>query len=180
MIIKKFKKSIGQFLKFGVVGGIGFVVDMGSYFIMTRFLGVTTVFCLGGSFAGNSYVAKLAPEPSQSCAIGFSPLILATMFSVFLAICSNFILNKFWTFSGTGGNVATQGARYFALNIFTWFLNQALVAYFVTHLVFVEARFPHYIDVIAKVLAVAIILFFNFFGAKLVVFRKKEEGATLP
>jgi len=175
MNLEKLKKNIRQFLKFGVVGGIGFVVDMGTYFVMTRFLGVTTVFCLGK----NAYVANLASEPSQSCSYSHAPLILATMFSVFLAIISNFILNKSWTFKGTGGNVTTQGASYFALNIFTWFLNQVLVAFFVTHLIYIERHFPHYIDIIAKILAVAIILFFNFFGSKFLVFKKKNPEISV-
>jgi len=163
----------GEFLKFGVVGGIGFCVDFGSYFIMTRFLGFSSVYCLGLR-GQSSYFGSLAQNASESCSAGHFPLIGATMVSVFLAILSNFFFNKFWTFrkSAGQGDVAKQGISYFGLNIFTYVLNQILVGFFIAELG-VLAIFPNYVDILAKMLAVAIVLFFNFFGSKFLIFRKK-------
>lgn len=163
----------GEFIRFGMVGVVGFTVDFGSYFIMTRFLNLRKVFCYGAG-GENSYWGTLAANASESCSEGHFPLITATLISVFLAILSNFFLNKFWTFRRTAqtGSAARQAMGYFSLNLTTYALNQILVGYFVANLG-VLLVFPRMVDISAKVLAVCIILFINFFGSKFLVFRRK-------
>jgi putative flippase GtrA len=172
-----FTKMLGiffsaEFLRFAIVGGVGFCVDFGSYLVMTRFIGLRSVFCYGTGH--QSYFTTLAQNASESCSISHFPIIIATMISVLLAIFSNFLLNKFWTFrkTATGGNIAKQGIGYFGLNFFTYILNQLLVGFFVSDFGLLRI-FPNYVDVSAKVLAVAIVLFFNFFGSKFLVFKKE-------
>jgi len=172
-----FAKILGVFLsaeffRFAIVGGIGFSVDFGSYLIMTRFLGLRAVYCFG--MGNQSYFANLAQNASESCSVSHFPIIIATMISVLLAIFTNFLFNRFWTFkkTATGGNIAKQGLGYFGLNFFTYILNQLLVGFFVSNLGLLRI-FPNYVDISAKVLAVAIVLFFNFFGSKFLVFKKE-------
>lgn len=162
----------GEFFRFAVVGGIGFCVDFGSYLVMTRFLGLRNVFCFGVG-GEQTYWTTLTQNASESCSSSHFPIIMATMISVFLAILSNFLFNKFWTFrkSAGTGDVAKQGASYFGLNFVTYIMNQLLVGFFVANLGLLQV-FPNYVDVMAKVIAVAIVLFFNFFGSKFLVFRK--------
>lgn len=163
----------GEFIRFAVVGGIGFCVDFGSYLVMTRFLGLRSVFCYGLG-TEPSYWTALTQNASESCSVSHFPIIMATMISVFLAILSNFLFNKFWTFrkiAGTG-DVAKQGASYFGLNFVTYIMNQLLVGFFVSDFGLLRV-FPNYVDVLAKVLAVAIVLFFNFFGSKFLVFKRR-------
>jgi len=162
----------GEFIRFAVVGGIGFCVDFGSYMIMTRMLGLRSVFCYGQGTEA-SYWTMLTQNASESCTASHFPIIIATMISVLLAILSNFLFNKFWTFrkSAGTGHVAKQGLSYFGLNFFTYTMNQLLVGFFISDFGLLRI-FPNYVDVSAKILAVGIVLFFNFFGSKFLVFRK--------
>lgn len=165
----------GEFLRFAVVGGIGFCVDFGSYLVMTRLLGLRSVFCFGqGSVS--SYWTTLAQNASESCGVSHFPIIIATMISVLLAIFSNFLFNKFWTFrkSAGTGDVAKQGFSYFGLNFFTYILNQLIVGFLVSDFGLLQI-FPNYVDVLAKIIAVAIVLFFNFFGSKFFVFKRQPR-----
>ena len=162
----------GEFIRFAVVGGIGFCVDFGSYLVMTRLMGLRSVFCFGQG-GESSYWTTLTQNASETCTVSHFPIIIATMISVLLAIMSNFLLNKFWTFRKTAGtgDVAKQGISYFGLNFVTYIMNQLLVGFFVSDFGLLRI-FPNYVDVSAKVLAVGIVLFFNFFGSKFLVFRK--------
>jgi len=161
-----------EFLRFAIVGGVGFCVDFGSYLVMTRFLGLRAVYCYG--ISQQSYLTNLTQNASESCSISHFPIIIATMVSVLLAIFTNFLLNRFWTFRKTAasGNIAKQSMGYFGLNFFTYILNQLLVGFFVSDFGLLRV-FPNYVDVSAKILAVGIVLFFNFFGSKFLVFKKE-------
>jgi putative flippase GtrA len=164
----------GEFIRFAVVGGIGFCVDFGTYMIMTRLLGLRSVFCFGQG-AESSYWTTLTQNASEACSVSHFPIIIATMISVLLAILSNFLFNKFWTFRNSAGtgHVAKQGLSYFGLNFITYIMNQLLVGFFVSDFGLLRV-FPNYVDVSAKILAVGIVLFFNFFGSKFLVFRKER------
>ncbi|MEX1111924.1 MAG: GtrA family protein [Candidatus Andersenbacteria bacterium] len=147
----RLQNTARQFMKFAVVGVIGAVVDFGSYNILTRGIGWTDTYEIFGY-----------------------QIIAANLVSVFLAITSNFILNRYWTFHATGGNAATQGAGYFALNGFTFILNQIVTSFFTFHVPLIALIFGSQKDNIAKALAIGIILFLNFFGSKFLIFGKKK------
>lgn len=148
IIPSKYQKTARQFLKFAITGTVGAAVDFSTFGILTRI------------FDWNATYTVLGTE-----------IIAANNVSVFLAVCSNFIINRYWTFHDTTGNAAKQGARYFLLNTFTWALNQILVSLFVFHMpIFVEL-FGSQRDIAAKVAAIIITLFINFFGSKLLIFK---------
>lgn len=142
-----------QFVKFGITGAIGAVVDFSTFGFLTRIVGWHTTY----EVLGNQIIA-------------------ANNVSVFLAICSNFFINRYWTFKDTTESAAKQGAGYFLLNFFTWILNQILVSYFAFHVFFIGQTFGSNKDLIAKVLAIGIILFVNFFGSKLFIFKHGKRG----
>ncbi len=144
----RYQATAKQFIKFGITGTIGAVVDFGTYALLTRALGWTTRYTVLGT-----------------------EIIAANNVSVFLAICSNFIINRTWTFHDVHGNAAKQGAGYLVLNVFTWALNQVLVALFSDWGLFM-ALFGESRDFVAKALAIVLILFVNFFGSKFFIFRK--------
>lgn len=145
----KYQNIARQFLKFGVVGAIGAIVDFGTYNILTRGFGWTDVYTI----------------------LGYQ-VIAANLVSVFLAIVSNFILNKYWTFRDKSEKVAQQWSQYFLLNAFTFVLNQIVTSFFAFRVPIIITLFGAQADNIAKVLAIGIILFVNFAGSKLLVFRK--------
>lgn len=147
---ERYVNTAKQFVKFGVVGVIGATVDFGSYNIMTRGFNWDTIYRVFGY-----------------------QIIAANLVSVFLAICSNFILNKYWTFRNPSKAVVQQGAGYFTLNFITFVLNQILTSFFAFRVPVVEAIFSSQKDNAAKAISVGFILFINFFGSKLLIFRRK-------
>lgn len=146
----RYTNSARQFLKFGMVGTVGAIVDFGSYNIMTRGLGWTTTFHVGGF-----------------------EIIAANLVSVLAAILCNFLLNKYWTFRNPSKSVLQQGAGYLTLNFLTFILNQILTSFFAFRVPLIEAAFGSQKDNVAKAISVGFILFINFFGSKFLIFRKK-------
>ncbi len=146
------QKTAKQFIKFGITGTIGAIVDFATFALLTRVLGWTATYTLLGT-----------------------EIIAANNVSVFLAICSNFIINRAWTFHDTEGSAAKQGTGYFILNAFTWALNQILVGLFFKWTIFISL-FGDNRDLVAKAVAIVIILFINFFGSKLFIFRHAKEN----
>jgi dolichol-phosphate mannosyltransferase len=140
-----------QFIKFSVTGVVGAFVDFTTYNLLTRGLGFTVFYTVLGQ-----------------------QIIVANNISVFLAIISNFLFNKYWTFRDKSERVVRQWAGYFALNFVTWALNQVLVSFFAFKVAAVQNNFGSQSDNAAKVLAIGIILFLNFLGSKFLVFRTRH------
>ncbi|HLD26140.1 MAG TPA: GtrA family protein [Candidatus Andersenbacteria bacterium] len=150
----RYQHAARQFLKFGITGTVGATVDFTTYNLLTRGLGMTAFYTI------------LA-----------QPIIIANNISVFLAIVSNFVLNKYWTFRDPSRQVVRQWAGYFTLNVFTWLLNQLLVSFFTFQVPLMEAVFGDQRDNAAKALAIGCILSVNFLGSKFIVFRPKLNPA---
>jgi len=151
----KYQKVGKQFVKFGITGVIGAIVDFGTYNLLTRGFGFIAFYTVFGQ-----------------------RIIVANNISVLLAIISNFLFNKYWTFRDTSSQVAKQWVGYFTLNVFTWILNQLLVSIFAFQVPVVQAMFGDQKDNAAKVLAIGIILFLNFAGSKFLVFNRQPRGIT--
>ena len=151
----KYQLTVKQFLKFGIVGTIGALVDFSTYALLTRGLGWTTLYTV----------------------LGYE-ISAANNVSVLLAIISNFVINRWWTFRGSGGSAASQGVGYLLMNGVTWVLNQFLVSYFTFEVVFFNKLFGEKKDFVAKALAIGIIMFANFFGSKFIIFRKKPAAVV--
>ncbi|PIT97851.1 MAG: hypothetical protein COT71_04105 [Candidatus Andersenbacteria bacterium CG10_big_fil_rev_8_21_14_0_10_54_11] len=145
-----YRTTAKQFIKFGVTGTVGAVVDFTTYNLLTRGLGWMTFYTVLGQ-----------------------KIIMANNVSVFFAIISNFVLNKYWTFRDSSTKVVRQWTGYFFLNVFTWALNQLLVSYFVFQVPLMADLFGNQRDNAAKALAIGIILFLNFFGSKFFIFRRQ-------
>lgn len=147
--------SLREFVKFGITGTIGFVVDFGIYLTLTRLVGWQTVFTVAG-------YEVIAPN----------------LVSVLAAMVAVFLLNKFWTFRDPRPEVmARQGARFFAIYVTTYVLNQILTSFFAFRVPVLQTIFGKGVDLVAKVLAIGIILFLNFGGQKFLVFAKRPKSA---
>jgi putative flippase GtrA len=144
----RYQRGARQFIKFGITGTIGALVDFTTYNVLTRGFGLVAFYTVLGQ-----------------------PIIIANNISVFFAILSNFILNKYWTFRDPSKRVVQQGVSYFVFNTFTWVLNQILVSLLVFQVPLMELSFGNQKDNAAKALAIGIILFLNFFGSKFLIFR---------
>ena len=149
----RYQNSARQFVKFGITGSLGAIIDYSSYITMTRGFGWADTYPI----------------------LGFD-IIGANVVSVLLAISVMFFVNKYWTFRNTERNVLQQGVGYFALNLTTFVLNQILTSFFAFQVPVLAALFGSTKDLIAKALAIGIILFLNFFGSKFLVFRKVKPA----
>lgn len=168
--------SLRQFVKFGMVGSVAFLVDFSTYTLLTRVLGVRTVYCfsLGGSLFSTSL------DHIQTCAAPYYPIVVGNMLSVLVAVICGFLLNKYWTFRDTSAHVATQGVAYGVMSGITWALNQVVTGLFASRLEILHTVFQQNVDLAAKILAVGVVMFVNFSGSKFLVFRRKSASVSSP
>ncbi len=165
--------SLQEFVKFGIVGTIGFVIDFSIYGILSRALGWDTVYCLG--LDGSRGAIPLSDI--ELCQAPRFPIVAANMVSVLAAVVSNFLLNKFWTFRDTRtGVMAKQGGAYLAMSVVAWATNQVLTGLFASRLALLHVLFGGAVDIAAKILAIGVVLFLNFGGSKFLIFRRPSPA----
>jgi putative flippase GtrA len=119
-----------QLLKFGLVGGSGYVINLAVFALLSGELGLHHVPAALGAFC--------------------------------VAVSSNFLWNRHWTFAAADGHAGFQAARFFAVSI------GALVV----NLIALEALLlsSSLGALSAQAIAVAIAMPFNFLGNKLWTF----------
>jgi putative flippase GtrA len=119
-----------QLLKFGLVGGSGYLINLAAFLLLTGSLGVHHVVAAIGAFC--------------------------------VAVTSNFLWNRYWTFGPGEGPARFQAARFFAVSLASLGLNIAALELLISnHLVG---------DLTAQAIAVAVAMPFNFLGNKLWTF----------
>ncbi len=89
--------------------------------------------------------------------------LFANAISFSIAVTWSYALNRKWTFRNTHNAVARQFMLFLVINVVALTLNQLLLYSFVTY--------AGLYDVLAKALAVGIILFWNFFANRAWTFR---------
>jgi dolichol-phosphate mannosyltransferase len=92
-----------QILNFMIVGGIGYIINMGAYWLLLKFLKTTETTFLGQHFY-------------------LPPFVISTL----LAIISNYELNKYWTFKGWGEQ-SVGFLRYLTMGLATMVLDMAVL-----------------------------------------------------
>jgi dolichol-phosphate mannosyltransferase len=119
-----------QLLKFGVVGGSGYLINLGVFAFLSGNLGVYHAVAAVGAFC--------------------------------VAVTSNFLWNRYWTFGPGEGLAHMQAARFLAVS----------VACLVINLVVLEAIVASspISELAAQAIAVAVAMPFNFLGNKLWTF----------
>jgi putative flippase GtrA len=113
-----------QVFKFGLVGGSGYLINLGVFAVLAGSLGIHHIVAAIGAFC--------------------------------VAVTSNFLWNRHWTFSAGDGHAGFQAARFFAVSVASLGLNlivlEALVASGTCG------------DLTAQAIAVAVAMPFNFLG----------------
>ena len=86
-----------QFLKFSLVGGLGFVVDAGSYFVLTHYL--------GGGLVSSRFVSSLV--------LGMTTTFLLNNFMTFRGHGSGSIFSRYLKFAAANiiGNLLNVGTH---------------------------------------------------------------------
>jgi len=134
-----------QILNFMVVGGIGYAINMAIYYPLTLLFHSTTV------VFGQQYYLP--------------PFVVSTL----IAICSNYYLNKKWTF-GDSREASFGFGRYLLMGAVTGLGDMALLFAFVRYL----KMFPQ----LAAAIAILIVFVVRFFIAKTMIWGKRK-GASL-
>ncbi len=121
-----------QLVKFGLVGGSGYLINLGVFAFLSGNLGVHHLVAAVGAFV--------------------------------VAVSSNFLWNRHWTFAAGHGHAGFQAARFFAVS----------VAALVINLIVLEALIggTSMGELSAQAIAVAVAMPFNFLGNKLWTFAQ--------
>lgn len=119
-----------QLFKFGLVGGSGYLINLGVFAVLAGSLGVHHAIAAVGAFC--------------------------------VAVTSNFLWNRYWTFGPGEGPAHFQAARFFAVSLASLGLNLAILELLVSGHVVGELT--------AQAIAVAAAMPFNFLGNKLWTF----------
>ena len=119
-----------QLLKFGIVGGSGYLINLAVFAILTGGLGIHHAVAAIGAFC--------------------------------VAVTSNFLWNRYWTFAAADGSAGFQAARFFAVSVASLGINLVVLELLVTH--------GSVGDLTAQAIAVAVAMPFNFLGNKLWTF----------
>jgi putative flippase GtrA len=134
-----------KFLKFGVVGASGAVIDFG-----------LTAFCKG--------------------ILGI-PELLANAIGFTLAATSNYYLNRIWTWKSKSKDVGVEYAKFFFVSLIGLGLNSLIV--FLLKDVSIVPRFVNttldWDFWVAKIIATAIVMVWNFMANNFFTFRKKKS-----
>jgi putative flippase GtrA len=119
-----------QLCKFGLVGGSGYLINLGVFAFLVGSLGVHHLAAAVGAFC--------------------------------VAVTSNFLWNRHWTFAAGDGHAGFQAARFFTVSLASLGLNLALLEALIA-----SGGFG---DVTAQAIAVAVAMPFNFIGNRLWTF----------
>jgi putative flippase GtrA len=124
------REAWAQLLKFGVVGGSGYLINLGVFAFLSGNLGVFHAVAAVGAFC--------------------------------VAVTSNFLWNRFWTFGPGEGLAHQQAARFFAVSLASLVINLVVLEAIVASSSISELA--------AQAIAVAVAMPFNFLGNKLWTF----------
>ena len=141
------RKEAKRFIKFAIVGGIGFLIDTGTLYFL--------VFALGMDGDAQRPVAK---------AISFM-----------LAVISNFTWNRLWTYPESRSKpLGKQMAQFFVMNLVGLGIN--LVVFTLVDSVLVPVVDLKLAIAGAQVAAVGIAMFWNFAANRLVTYNDVKIG----
>lgn len=119
-----------QLLKFGVVGGSGYLINLAVFAVLAGSFGIHHTLAAVGAFC--------------------------------VAVSSNFLWNRYWTFGPGDGPAGFQAARFFAVSVASLIINLVVLEALVAGASMGELT--------AQAIAVAVAMPFNFLGNKLWTF----------
>jgi len=119
-----------QLLRFGIVGGSGYLINLAVFAVLAGSLDVHHALAAVGAFC--------------------------------VAVSSNFLWNRHWTFGAESGSAGFQAPRFFAVSVAALILNLAVLELLVAS--------GDLGELTAQAIAVAVAMPFNFLGNKLWTF----------
>ncbi len=158
------EREAERFFKFAVVGVIGFIVDFGIFNLSLR----PFELLLDNGTALHNLFINLGLDDEQTISLART---FASTLSFIAAILSNFLWNRYWTYPDSRSrSVRRQLALFTVVSVAGIIIRVPIITY--THGIFtdlvatIQALEPYSVrigDNLALVLAVVIVMFWNFF-----------------
>lgn len=151
-ITKLYKSNtLRQLIKYGIVGGIGFVIDFGVFWLLNNFLSVQYPFSESISNAIDNKLAVATIDTNISHII-----------SSIIAITNNFILNSYFTFKVTDHKIK-RFLSFFGIAAVGLVVSTILLSFFI--------EIAGLSDLFAKLIAVGIVAVLQFGFNKFFTFK---------
>lgn len=149
------KKSFRQLIKYGMVGVVGLVIDMGIFYLLVDKLAVNYPFspAISSMLEGNMSVLMVN-------------ILISNIISQTLAVVNNFILNSYFTFKVTD-NKLKRFASFVSIACFGMIISSVLLTFLIG---IVDLN-----NMVAKIFAVLIVAMIQFVINKLFTFKEKKE-----
>lgn len=148
------RKAIRELIKYGIVGVIGLVVDMGVYYLLVKQFEV--------HYPMSSFIIEQVGVNKSPWMID---ILISSIIGQSLGVINNFILNSIFTFKVTNKKLR----RFFSfagIAVIGMLISSFLLTIFIDSLGLSE--------MLAKALAIIIVAMIQFLINKHVTFRKKE------
>ncbi|MFV0329499.1 MAG: GtrA family protein [Dysgonomonas sp.] len=147
--------EIKQLVKYGMVGVVGLVIDMGVYYLLVNKYSVHYPF---SSHLSNLLDGKMS--------VGMLDILISNIISSTLAVINNFILNSYFTFKVTD-NKLRRFASFAGIAIFGMIISSMLLTLFI--------GIMKMDDMLAKAFAICIVAAIQFLINKFFTFKEHKK-----
>lgn len=163
-------KFIKRFFKFGVVGGLGTLVDFGITAMLMLFFGMSEYYSQSFEQIMENGLDNIVIVVLLVNAVGF---IVAATF--------NYFLNRIWTWRSKNPNVSGEYSRFLVVSIIGLTINLVVIYLCNVYLDWSFTWGEHYIAAfwVSKIIATLVVMFWNFFANNYFTFRKFADTGTL-
>ncbi|WP_163320722.1 GtrA family protein [Dysgonomonas sp. 520] len=151
-------QTLKELVKYGIVGGIGALVDFGIYYLLT------SVFFASYPIAG--LVCDIYESLGVKSDIATSNILISSFIGQFFGAVNNFILNGYFTFK-----VSDNKLKRFMPYLLVFFLGIIISTLSLT----IMLDYMGIDNTVAKIVAMVVVAMVQFTLNKFVVFKKKEE-----
>lgn len=149
------RKGIKELIKYGIVGVIGLIIDMGIYYLLVRKLETHYPFSIS--------IKELF---GLGMSVRMIDILISNIISQTLAIINNFILNSYFTFKVTN-NKLKRFSSFVGVAAIGMIISSALLTLFIEKI--------GLSDMFAKILAILIVALIQFIINKYLTFKKTAE-----
>lgn len=144
-------KTFRQLIKYGMVGGVGFIIDFGVFWLLNNYFSVQYPF--------SSHISETVTGKLSTATIDAN---ISHIISSVLAITNNFILNSYFTFKVTDHKIK-RFLSFFGIAAVGLVISTILLSFFIEIIGFS--------DILAKLIAVGIVAILQFGFNKFFTFK---------
>jgi len=149
------RNSFKQLVKYGLVGIVGLVIDMGIFYLLVNTFSVHYPFSL-----------TISSLLGGKMSVGMLDILISNIISQTLAVINNFILNSYFTFKVTDSKLK-RFASFAGVAVVGMVISSMLLTLFIGVL--------GINDMVAKIMSIFIVAAIQFVINKLVTFKQKEK-----